>query len=116
VVVPTRRSTAEAIQILVSHALGDAGSPYLIGIVSDALRAALPAPATCATAVGSVITAHGHTICEYTVDYYGMQYSMFINNLVEILGGLFFIVTAVYILRDKRKCDRYIAGEKKRIV
>ena len=34
VVVPTRRSTAEALQILVSHALGDAGSPYLIGIVS----------------------------------------------------------------------------------
>ncbi len=34
VVVPTRRSSAEAIQILISHALGDAGSPYLIGIVS----------------------------------------------------------------------------------
>ena len=34
VVVPTRRSTAEALQILISHALGDAGSPYLIGIVS----------------------------------------------------------------------------------
>ena len=35
VVVPTRRSTAEAIQILFSHAFGDAGSPYLIGIVSE---------------------------------------------------------------------------------
>jgi MFS family permease len=34
VVVPTRRSTAEAIQILISHAFGDAGSPYLIGLVS----------------------------------------------------------------------------------
>ena len=34
VVVPTRRGTAEAIQILISHAFGDAGSPYLIGIVS----------------------------------------------------------------------------------
>jgi hypothetical protein len=34
VVVPTRRSTAEAFQILVSHALGDAGSPYLVGLVS----------------------------------------------------------------------------------
>ena len=34
IVVPTRRSTAEAIQILVSHALGDAGSPYLVGAVS----------------------------------------------------------------------------------
>ena len=34
VVVPTRRSTAEAFQILASHLFGDAGSPYLIGIVS----------------------------------------------------------------------------------
>lgn len=34
VVMPTRRSTAEAFQILISHAFGDAGSPYLIGVVS----------------------------------------------------------------------------------
>ena len=33
VVSPTRRGTAEALQILVSHALGDAGSPFLIGVV-----------------------------------------------------------------------------------
>nr|CAD7442479.1 unnamed protein product [Timema bartmani] len=34
VVVPPRRSTAQAFQILVSHAFGDAGSPYLVGVVS----------------------------------------------------------------------------------
>ena len=34
VVIPTRRSTAEAFQFLLSHALGDAGSPYIIGVVS----------------------------------------------------------------------------------
>ncbi|PSN36607.1 Protein spinster [Blattella germanica] len=32
VVIPTRRSTAEAFQILISHAFGDAGSPYLVGV------------------------------------------------------------------------------------
>merc|ERR1712020_505739 len=37
IVTPTCRSTAEAIQILASHAFGDAGSPYLIGLVSDGL-------------------------------------------------------------------------------
>lgn len=40
VVIPTRRSTAEAFQILFSHALGDAGSPYLIGQVSELLKSA----------------------------------------------------------------------------
>jgi len=34
IVVPNRRATAEAVQILMSHALGDAGSPYLVGQVS----------------------------------------------------------------------------------
>lgn len=37
VVIPTRRSTAEAFQIVLSHLLGDAGSPYLIGLVSAIL-------------------------------------------------------------------------------
>ncbi|KAG7266452.1 hypothetical protein CRUP_029411 [Coryphaenoides rupestris] len=43
VVVPTRRSTAEAFQIVLSHCLGDAGSPYLIG-VRDSVPVAVPAP------------------------------------------------------------------------
>uniref|UniRef100_A0A669PEH2 Sphingolipid transporter 3 (putative) n=1 Tax=Phasianus colchicus TaxID=9054 RepID=A0A669PEH2_PHACC len=35
VVTPRRQSTAIALQILVSHLLGDAGSPYLIGMVRE---------------------------------------------------------------------------------
>ena len=31
---PTYRGTAEALQILLSQALGDAGSPYLMGLLS----------------------------------------------------------------------------------
>lgn len=44
VVIPTRRSTAEAFQIVLSHLLGDAGSPYLIGLISDRLRRGWPPP------------------------------------------------------------------------
>ena len=38
IVVPPRRSFASATQILCSHLLGDAISPYLIGTISDAIR------------------------------------------------------------------------------
>ena len=41
VVKPTCRGTAEALQILLSHALGDAGSPYLIGLLSDEIYSAI---------------------------------------------------------------------------
>merc|ERR1712183_999973 len=37
IVPPNIRSTAEALQILASHAFGDAGSPYLIGLISDSI-------------------------------------------------------------------------------
>ncbi len=45
-----------------------------------------------------------HTRCDFAVDYYGMQYSLYINNIVEVIGGIFFLITAVYIVSDKRKC------------
>jgi len=35
VIVPTRRSSAEAIHLMATHALGEAGSPYFIGLLSD---------------------------------------------------------------------------------
>ncbi|XP_068766204.1 sphingosine-1-phosphate transporter SPNS2 isoform X2 [Struthio camelus] len=38
VVIPTRRATAVALQSFTSHLLGDAGSPYLIGFISDLIR------------------------------------------------------------------------------
>jgi hypothetical protein len=38
IVIPPRRSFASATQILFSHLLGDAISPYLIGAISDAIR------------------------------------------------------------------------------
>lgn len=39
-----------------------------------------------------------------------LQYSLFITSFVEVLGGLFFLMTAWYIVSDKNKCDRVIAN------
>ena len=47
VVSPTCRGTAEALQILLSHALGDAGSPYLIGLLSDGIYSAMIQQSPC---------------------------------------------------------------------
>lgn len=122
VVVPTRRSTAEAVQILISHAFGDAGSPYLIGLVSDALRRTLTPADVCEVGtevkvipspevIPGLVAFANQTECGVNIDYSSMQYSMFINSFVEVLGGLVFLVTAACIIKDKLKCDRYIAGE-----
>ena len=40
-----------------------------------------------------------------------LQYSLAITSIVEILAAAFFFLTAAYIVRDKLKVDRTIAGE-----
>merc|ERR1739846_49763 len=87
VVSPTRRGTSEAFQILVSHALGDAGSPFLkLNNLPGALNKTM-------------------TVCEANIDFYSMQYSLLINVFVVGLGAVFFFLTAIWIVRDKIKAE-----------
>ncbi|GIX91234.1 hypothetical protein CDAR_179562 [Caerostris darwini] len=85
VIVPTRRSIAEAVQILVSHALGDASSPYIIGLVSDGI-------------------AHSSTN-EGIHEYLSLQYALYIPTAVLVIGAYFFFLTAKHIEKDKTKCS-----------
>ncbi|CAH1232685.1 SPNS1 [Branchiostoma lanceolatum] len=90
VVIPTRRSTAEAVQIVICHLLGDAGSPYLIGIVSDAI-------------------ASGHD--NYLIKYQSLKYALLINTFVCVIGGAFFLGCAFFIVGDRARADRITRGE-----
>lgn len=101
VVLPTRRSTAEGFQLLVSHAFGDAGSPYLVGVLSEAFKRALSK-----TYSSETLTSYEDDEVEFT----SLQYALFSTCFVEVLGGLFFIITAFYIVSDKRKVADAIAS------
>ncbi|XP_059048479.1 protein spinster-like isoform X2 [Achroia grisella] len=95
VVIPPRRSTAEAFQILISHMFGDAGSPYLVGVISESLKRSLsPSPSEMPSQI---------------VQFQALQYALFVTCFVEVLGGIFFLLTAVYIVKDKQTVDRAIA-------
>uniref|UniRef100_A0A3B3WBZ5 Major facilitator superfamily (MFS) profile domain-containing protein n=1 Tax=Poecilia mexicana TaxID=48701 RepID=A0A3B3WBZ5_9TELE len=85
VVVPTRRATAEALQITVGHLLGDAGSPYLLGI-SDAILSSNPD----------------------TSDFRSLMYSLLLCPFMGILGGVFFLITTMYITEDKKAVQRLV--------
>ncbi|CAG0885459.1 unnamed protein product [Cyprideis torosa] len=133
VVIPTRRSTAEAFQILISHMFGDAGSPYLIGIISDQLKpkfmpkvltaavgtAALVANSTLlmdmnADVEGFNTTVHPEVLKkpeptptpeEAMAEFEALKYSLMLCVLVEFLGGLFFIINGWFIEEDRRVCE-----------
>ncbi|XP_039954389.1 protein spinster isoform X2 [Bactrocera tryoni] len=178
VVVPTRRSTAEAFQILVSHALGDAGSPYFVGLLSEGIKRHLRSTSTqtsefslgipsmsltledssqnitgtllssnataessnLLTQVASVVSenvtalvANATSLLQqnatdfvselrdekiFEIDledtdinsFKALQYSLFSTSFIEVLGAVFFFLTAIYILKDKRRATRSTLG------
>ncbi|XP_029303877.1 protein spinster homolog 3 [Cottoperca gobio] len=90
VVIPTRRSTAEALQISVGHLLGDAGSPYLVGLISDSIGKSNPA--------------------SLNWSFYSLKYSLLICPFVGIVGGLFFLMTSRYISEDRKAAEQLVEG------
>ncbi|XP_016985369.1 protein spinster isoform X1 [Drosophila rhopaloa] len=141
VVVPTRRSTAEAFQILISHAFGDAGSPFLVGTISEAIMKYLhknPSDSGLVTEMQSMSQVAENTISNVTqaiteattsliesarstnlastdysdkVRFEGLQYALFSTSFVEVLGGIFFIFTACFIIKDKYNATRGLQGD-----
>ena len=49
---------------------------------------------------------------EIVYKFQSLQYSLFTNFGVEIIGGILFFITAIYIVRDKLACENASAGEK----
>lgn len=45
------------------------------------------------------------------VEFHSLQYALFSTNFVEVIGGLFFVLTALYIVADKREADRAATGK-----
>ncbi|XP_033833895.1 sphingosine-1-phosphate transporter SPNS2 isoform X2 [Periophthalmus magnuspinnatus] len=89
VVIPTRRATAVAFQGFISHLLGDAGSPYLIGLISDSLQE-------------SYATS---TLWKFL----SLGYALMLCPFIIVLGGMFFLATALFFLDDREKAENHLA-------
>ncbi|XP_032473423.1 protein spinster homolog 3 isoform X8 [Phocoena sinus] len=90
VVVPRCRGTAGALQITVGHILGDAGSPYLTGLISSALRAVRPD--------------------SYLQRFLSLQQSFLCCAFVIALGGGCFLLTALHLERDQAQAQARQTG------
>lgn len=86
IIIPSRRSTAEAVQILFSHLLGDAGSPWLVGEISDQIRGSRVSDADRAKS---------------------MEYSLLMTTFISVLGGLCFVICSWYLVKDRDTAEEY---------
>uniref|UniRef100_A0A3Q3EG93 SPNS lysolipid transporter 2, sphingosine-1-phosphate n=1 Tax=Labrus bergylta TaxID=56723 RepID=A0A3Q3EG93_9LABR len=89
VVIPTRRATAVAFQSFTSHLLGDAGSPYLIGLISDALQESYATSALWR--------------------FLSLGYALMLCPFIIVLGGMFFLATALFFLDDREKAEKQLS-------
>ncbi|RUS73015.1 hypothetical protein EGW08_019221 [Elysia chlorotica] len=92
VVIPTRRSLAESGQILVSHAFGDAISPYIIGTISDALAS-------------KEVDPH-----RPAVQFPAMQTALYLTTFICVFGGAFYLATALFVEKDKKRAELATQG------
>jgi len=100
VVIPSRRSSAEAFQLMASHALGEAGSPYLTGLISDAFQDNL-GNSTFSNYNSSILMSDDEK--KFTA----MEQAMYFSIGFEIIGGVLFFLTALYVVSDRRKAEDY---------
>lgn len=91
--VPKRRSTANALQMFLGHALGDAISPALIGLMADARTSSLG------------FTSDNEP---FLVGYKALQYSMLMCPLMSLFGGAMFLWTGLSMVDDRKNVERYI--------
>lgn len=91
VITPARRATAEAIHLMMTHALGEAGAPYLVGVLADGLKPG--------------IKKNHVEYCAETVDYFGMQNAMFLPFALLFLGGVLFLVATIWVVKDKQAVE-----------
>lgn len=88
-VVPTRRASGAAFQILFSHLLGDASSPYIIGLLYDAILAGRKDDSSLL---------------------FSLQYALYVPICVLVLGSLFFFILSWYIEADRNTCTQETHG------
>ena len=100
VVLPNRRATASALQILMSHLLGDAGSPWIVGEISDAVQ--------------RYHTPTGQKPSAFYM-FLGLQYGLYTTGFVTALGGAFFLMCALWIKQDKDRMENVIKGNQSHV-
>jgi len=109
IVIPPRRSIASATQILVSHMLGDAFSPYLIGAMADAFK---PYMRHASHRPNQIVGVEGSlTPEEYDVEFKALQYALFSCCFAQVLGAFFFLVMSFYIIDDRNRAERLIHSD-----
>lgn len=100
---------SEAIKAALRLVNEDVVGPKMDSLVAAATNVTTEMLATNANSSSTVLRLADFTDSNET-KFKALQYSLFTTSFVEVLGGLFFLITAAYILRDKARAEKAVAG------
>ncbi|CAB4066181.1 SPNS [Lepeophtheirus salmonis] len=101
--------------ILMSHLLGDAFSPFLIGFLADAMQPIIRENGNAITSIffqGRPVSETPSAFEDDTANFVALQYSLFSCCFFQIAGAFFFLYLSFYILDDKMKACREVCVNK----
>jgi len=83
--------------------------------VSEALKRVLaPSDFSYSASTNGSLSLSSNVSSQMTVDpaveFHSLQYSLFMTCFVEVIGGFFFLFTALYISWDRRQAEKAVAG------
>ncbi|CAI4229617.1 unnamed protein product [Auanema sp. JU1783] len=89
VTVANRRATATAIQTLFSHLLGDASSPYVVGLISDSIKG---------------------DRTDLDMQFFALQTALFVPIFLLVCSGGFYLFSGLYVSKDHREAKFMMTG------
>ncbi|CAF0758443.1 unnamed protein product [Didymodactylos carnosus] len=99
VVIPTRRSTASALQLFIFHFLGDAASPYIVGILSDYSHKYQE------NSVMNSSLLMKRNITESAIQWASLRNGLMITVPIAALSAICFLISSLFIKQDRLKAE-----------
>ena len=116
------RSTATGLQTAIAHGFGDAGSPYVVGLIADNIRKSYN--------TGSMSHGHANTVNPYihaenvtaihidkndltcspdasdaAADFLSLQGALWITVVMTFLSAMIFMVITKFVVADRKKAS-----------
>ena len=95
---------------MLTHALGEAGSPFLVGFLIDAMEKKVIIYSANVTNVNDVSMcqvreSHG-SYCPEMINFLAIQRSLYLPFSLLLLGGLLFLLATKWVRADKQAVDQ----------
>ena len=96
------RSTATGMQTAIAHGFGDAGSPYIIGLIADSLRDKQKDEMT---GYGNVTTSCSGNAHDATDRFISKQNALWITVAMTFVSAMIFLIVSKFVVDDKRRAE-----------